>query len=135
MVYPHTYRTEHSETHTSNAEYGNYYAAMKSRKIKIQPQLLPILQFIDSNPQSFLKDLEEAVKIKSITSDLKYKTEVQKMIKFAEKWLIKLDMKFELFNVGFRYVDGHKVRLPPVILASFGNDPKKKTVSILKIFQ
>lgn len=130
MVYPHTYRTEHSETHTTNAVYGEYYEAMKSKKIKIQPQLLNVLQVIDSNRSQYLNDLKEAIEIKSITSDLKHRDEVQKMIKFSEEWLNKLDMKYELFNVGFREVDGKKVRLPPVILASLGNDPKKKTVSV-----
>lgn len=128
MVYPHTYRTEHSETHTTNAVYGEYYAAMKSKKIKIQPQLLTVLQYIDSNRPAFLNDLAEAVKIKSI-GDLKHRDEVLKMIKFAEEWLRKLDMKYELFNPGFQIINGKKVRLPPVILASLGNDPKKKTVS------
>lgn len=130
MVYPHTYRTEHSETHTTNAVYGEYYEAMKSKKIKIPPPLLGVLQVIDSNRNAFKDDLEEAVKIKSITSDLKYKEEVLKMIRFTEEWLKKLDMRYELFNVGFRIVDGKKARLPPVILASLGNDSKKKTVSI-----
>lgn len=131
MVYPHTYRTEHSETHTTNAVYGEYYEAMQSKKIKIQPELLAVLQYVDSNRSTFLKDLAEAVKIKSITSDVKYKDEVKKMTLFSEEWLTKLDMKYELFNVGFRLVDGKKVRLPPVVLASLGNDPKKKTVNAL----
>lgn len=133
MVYPHTYRMEHSETHTTNAIYGNYYEAMKSKKIKIPPPLHTVLQVIDSNRIVFKNDLEEAVKIKSITSDIKYKDDVLKMIRFSEEWLKKLDMKYELFNVGFRVMDGKKVRLPPVILASLGNDLKKKTVSIFSI--
>ncbi|CAH1155802.1 unnamed protein product [Phaedon cochleariae] len=128
MVYPHSYRTEHSETKTTNSVYGDYYAAMKSKKIKIQPNLLTIIQYIDSYRSQFLDDLEEAVKIKSITTDLKYRDEVKNMIKFTEGWLTKLDMKYECFNIGFYQVDDQKVRLPPVILASLGNDPKKKTV-------
>lgn len=128
MVYPHTYRTEHSETHTTNAVYGEYYEAMKSKKIKIQPPLLTVIQYVDSNRTVFLNNLASAVQIKSI-ADLKHEDEVLKMIKFAEEWLRKLDMKYELFNPGFRNVNGKKVRLPPVILASLGNDPKKKTVS------
>ncbi|XP_023021265.2 cytosolic non-specific dipeptidase [Leptinotarsa decemlineata] len=128
MVYPHSYRTEHSETKTTNSVYGEYYEAMKSKKIKIQPALLTILQFIDSNRIGFIDDLKEAVQIKSVTSKLEYRNEVKKMIKFTESWLKKLDMKYECFNIGFYELDGEKVRLPPVILASLGNDPKKKTV-------
>ncbi|KAG5883556.1 hypothetical protein JTB14_008523 [Gonioctena quinquepunctata] len=128
MVYPHSYRTEHSETKTTNSVYGEYYEAMKSRKIKIQPKLLKVIQYIDSNREEFVDDLKEAVQIKSVTSSIKYRDEVKKMIKFAEDWLTKLDMKYECFNIGFYELDGHKVRLPSVILASLGNDPKKKTV-------
>lgn len=130
MVYPHTYRTEHSETHTTNSVYGEYYAAMKSKKIKIQPKLLTILQYIDSNSYNFIDDLAEAVKIKSISSDVKYEADVNKMIQFAQDWLKKLNLKYELFNVGFRMVGGKKVRLPPIILTQLGNDPKKKTVCL-----
>lgn len=129
MVYPHSYRTEHSETVTTNSTYGDYYAKGKSKKIMIPSQLLIILQYIDSNRSQFLEDLEEIIKFKSVSSDLKYRDEVMKMIKFVEEWLQRLDIKYESFNVGHYYVSGKKVSLPPVILASLGNDPTKKTVS------
>lgn len=106
MVYPHSYRTEHSETRTTNSMYGEYYAAVKSKKIKIQPTLMKILQYIDSHRMEFLEDLKEAVKIKSISSMLKYRDEVSKMIKFTEGWLTKLDVKYECFNIGFFELEG-----------------------------
>ncbi|VEN51614.1 unnamed protein product, partial [Callosobruchus maculatus] len=128
MVYPHSYRTEHSETKTTNSIYGEYYAAISSKKIHIQPELLKILQFVDSNRSEFLDDLEEAIKIKSISSKIAYQDETKKMLKFVENWLNKLDVKYECFNIGYHVIDGKKVRLPPVLLASIGNDPKKKTI-------
>ncbi|XP_050304401.1 cytosolic non-specific dipeptidase-like [Anthonomus grandis grandis] len=128
MVYPHTYRTEHSETKTTNSVYGEYYAAKTSKKIKIQPDLLKILQYIDSNRALFLEDLTEIVKIKSVSSKQKYRDDVYQMIHFTEEWLKKLEMKYECFNIGHYVLEGKKVRIPSVILASLGNDPQKKTV-------
>ncbi|XP_028138514.1 beta-Ala-His dipeptidase-like isoform X1 [Diabrotica virgifera virgifera] len=129
MVYPHAYRTEHSETQTTSGSYGAYFLVKQSMKIKIQPALLKIIQFIDSNRKNFLKDLEHAVKIRSITTDIQYRSDGKKMIKFIEDWLVKLDLRYECFNIGFYNLNGQKVRIPPVILASLGNDPNKYTVA------
>lgn len=130
MVYPHTYRTEHSETRTTNSVYGEYYAQHQSKKIAIQPNLMKILQYIDSHRGKFLRDLGAAVKIKSVSGDLKYREELQKMIDFTQDWLFKLGLKYERFNIGFHELEGKKVRLPTAILASLGSDPKKKTLLI-----
>lgn len=129
MVYPHTYRTEHSETITTNAVYGEYYAAKTSKKIKIEPDLLLILQYIDSNRLQFFDDLAEVVKIKTVSGKLQYRDDVDRMINFTEEWLKTLQMKYECFNIGHYVLDGKKVRIPSVILASLGNCSDKKTVS------
>ncbi|CAH1115192.1 unnamed protein product [Psylliodes chrysocephalus] len=128
MVYPHAYRTEHSETQTSNNAYGDYFLGSQSNQIKIQPQLLKILQTIDSMKEKLIENLGKAIKIKSIASDVHYRAEVKKMVTFMEDWLKELGMKYEVFNIGFYYVEGKKIRLPPVILATLGNDPNKKTL-------
>lgn len=128
MVYPHTYRTEHSETKTTNAEYGQYYAQSQSKKIKIQPQLLKILQYADSNRTQIVADIKEAVEIESTSDDLVHKENIIKMVKFAEKWLLRLGVKYECFNIGTREVNGKRYKLPPVILGNIGKDKEKKTV-------
>lgn len=128
MVYPHTYRTEHSETKTSNSVYGEYYAEKESKKIKIEPDLLKIFQYIDSNRSQFYDDLVEILKIKSVSGKLQYRDEVTKMISVTEHWLKKLQIKYECFNIGHYVLDGVKVRIPSVILASLGTDVEKKTV-------
>ncbi|KAF7273865.1 hypothetical protein GWI33_013443 [Rhynchophorus ferrugineus] len=130
MVYPHTYRTEHSETRTTNAVYGEYYEARNSKKIKVQPELLKVLQYVDSNRNQFLDDLAEIVQFKSISGRYKYRHEVQKTIHFTENWLNRLNMKYECFNIGHYDLEGHKIRIPSVILASLGHDSKKKTVAV-----
>lgn len=130
MVYPHTYRTEHSETRTTNAEYGQYYAQSQSKKIKIQPQLLKILQYVDSNRVQIVQDLREAVEIQSTSDDLINKDNIINMVKFAEKWLLRLGVKYECFNIGTREIKGKRYKLPPVILGNIGSDKEKKTVSV-----
>lgn len=129
MVYPHTYRTEHSETITTNSTYGEYYRKHEDKKIPIQPELLKILQYVDSNRVTFLKNLEEAVEIKSISGEYKYRGDVMNMITFTENWLKRLGVKYENFNYGYHELGGKKCRIPPIILGSLGKDSKKKTVS------
>lgn len=129
MVYPHSYRTEHSETVTTNSTYGEYYRKHEDKKIPIQPDLLKILQYVDSNRVAFLKNLEDVVEIKSISGDHEHRGEVMKMIKFTENWLKRLGVKYENFNIGFHELNGKKYRIPPVILGTLGKDPKKRTVS------
>lgn len=130
MVYPHSYRTEHSETRTTNSVYGEYYAQHQSKKIPIQPDLLKIIQFIDSRRDRFLTDLSNIVKIKSISGSLKHRAELQNMIDFTQNWLFNHGLKYERFDIGFHELEGQKVRLPTIILATLGENPRKKTLCI-----
>lgn len=141
MVYPHMYRTEKSETRTTNATYGDYYQQQQSKKIPIQPSLLKMFRYVDSRRPKFINNLTEFVAIKSISDDINYKPEVVKLIKNTEKWLDRLNFKFECFNIGSRMVDDKKVKLLPVILASLTSRTRKKTVynlinkkNLIKIF-
>ncbi|CAG9862058.1 unnamed protein product [Phyllotreta striolata] len=127
MVYPHAYRMEHTETNTSNNMYG-LHAISQSKKIKIPPELLKLLQTIDSMKEKFMQNLAKAIEIKSVGPNLLFRNDVQKMVMFVEEWLKVLGMKHEVFNIGTYTVEGKKCRLPPVILASLGNDPNKRTI-------
>lgn len=124
MVYPHCYRTEHSETRTTNSIYGQYYAKQMSKKIPIQPDLLKLLQFVDTYREDFIKDLREMVAIKSISSDENYQKDVKAMIALTEQWLLRLGIKYECFNLQPCKVRGKLVELPPVILGSIGSAEK-----------
>ncbi|KAL1494567.1 hypothetical protein ABEB36_010145 [Hypothenemus hampei] len=119
---------EHSETKTTNSVYGEHYAVKENIKIEIGGKLLKVLQYIDSNRTQFYNNLADIVKIRSVTGKLCHRNEVCKMINFAEDWLKRLEMKYECFNIGHYLLDGKKVKIPSVILASLGNDPGKKTV-------
>lgn len=135
MVYPHSYRTEHSETVTTNSTYGEFYRVSEETHISIQKDLLKLLQYVDSNRQQLVKDLNEAVQIKSVSGSLKYRNEVIKMIKFTETWLKRLGVKYQCFNYGYHELEGKKFRLPPIIMGSLGTDPKKRTVRTSNIYR
>ncbi|XP_017781520.1 PREDICTED: cytosolic non-specific dipeptidase-like [Nicrophorus vespilloides] len=131
MVTPHSYRTEHTETQTTNQNYGEYFAIKSSKKIKIQPDLRKVLQYVDSNHLSFLDDLQEAIEIKSISGDIKYRDDLIKMVKFIEGWMVKMGAKYECFYVGYHNLGGKKVRLPPIILGTVkAPGTKKKTICV-----
>lgn len=94
----------------------------------IPEPLLKVLQHIDTYRERMITDLKDAVAIKSVSGSYKYSGEILKMVKWAEKWLKKLNAKYECFDIGSYEVDGKTIRLPLVILAAFGKDPKKKTI-------
>ncbi|KAJ8969556.1 hypothetical protein NQ317_016588 [Molorchus minor] len=129
-MFAHCYRRERSETKTTNSMYGEFYAKMKGVKISVQPKLQKILHYIDSNREQFITNLAEIVKYKTITTELEYKSDVRKMRKIVEAWFKKLGMKSECFNIGSYTVDGKRVKLPPIVLGSLDQGPRKKTVCV-----
>ncbi|XP_045474295.1 cytosolic non-specific dipeptidase-like [Harmonia axyridis] len=130
VIFPHIFRTEHSETHTTNAEYGDYFVSRQRGKISVGPALATLMKYVDSHVKNFLSDLTEAVAIKSVSGDIRYRNDLISMIKWTEKWMKRLEFKYECFYVGLHSLNGQKVKIPPVILASHGNDSKKKTVCV-----
>ncbi|XP_044754032.1 beta-Ala-His dipeptidase-like isoform X2 [Coccinella septempunctata] len=88
------------------------------------------MKCVDSHVKNYLKDLKEAVSIKSVSGDMKYRNDLISMIKWTEKWMKRLEFKYECFYVGTHTLSGQKVKIPPVILASYGHDSKKRTVCV-----
>ncbi|XP_057651819.1 cytosolic non-specific dipeptidase-like [Diorhabda carinulata] len=129
-MYPHSYRTKHTETKTTNGCYGAYFLAQKSVKIRIPPALLKIIQYIDVNRKQFINDLDQAVRIRSVTTKIKYIEDCKNMTKFLEDWMRKLQLRYECFNIGFYDIGDRKVPIPPIILASLGDDPNKYTIAV-----
>lgn len=132
-MFPHTYRNERSETITTNSLYGEHYRRRVDKKIHIQDSLLKLLQYVDANRNTLVKNLGDAVAIKSVAGHPKYGKEVLKMVKFAESWLNRLGVKYECFHIGNYKVDGKEYKLPPVIVGGIGNDGKKPTVGIFQV--
>ncbi|KAK3697515.1 hypothetical protein QZH41_011280, partial [Actinostola sp. cb2023] len=79
----------------------------------------------------YIKRLADTVAIKSVSAWPETRGEVVKMVNHVAEELRKLDATVELCDVGKQTLsDGSQIPLPPVILGSLGEDPKKKTVCI-----
>lgn len=86
---------------------------------------------IDSNKVKYIENLKEAVAIKSVSAWPDSRNEIVKMIKWAEAQFKQLGATTELAELGSQKLpNGKEIPLPPVLLGSLGNDPKKKTVLI-----
>ncbi|KAF5283509.1 hypothetical protein FQR65_LT02662 [Abscondita terminalis] len=129
MMYPHTFRTEHTETRTTSSMYGEHYEKLK-KKVRVQPTLLKILQSIDAKKKMFIKNLEEIIGIRSISGKLNYIDEIEKAIKFIEGWMLKLGIKYERFDIGTYTLEDKKLTRPTVILAYLGRDTNKPTIGV-----
>ena len=50
------------------------------------------------------------------------------MANFMENQLQALGVETRLEDLGTENLDGHELKLPPVVLGKIGEDPKKKTI-------
>ncbi|CAH0554685.1 unnamed protein product [Brassicogethes aeneus] len=116
MVFPHTYRNEHTETITTNFTYGSWYAEHVRFKIPIQPTLLKLLKEIDGHENKFRHNLAKAISFKTIPTDPKYSKEIYGMKAYVESWFSKLGIRNESFDVGSTEINGKTITLPPITL-------------------
>ncbi len=90
-----------------------------------------IFAYIDANKEQFISNLEEAEKIKSVSSTPDTRPEIVRMVKWMGNELEKCGAKIEYVDVGEQTLpDGKKLKLPPVIIGELGNDPDKKTLLV-----
>ncbi|XP_028392570.1 cytosolic non-specific dipeptidase-like [Dendronephthya gigantea] len=97
--------------------------------------LTAVNQYIDSNMGTFIDGLGTAVAIKSVSSSKDDRPFVVEMVNFVASRMRDLNMTVELRDLGDDPLyppdpPEPAVKLPPVILASLGNDPNKKTLCI-----
>ncbi|KAI8850216.1 hypothetical protein BC829DRAFT_390124 [Chytridium lagenaria] len=90
-----------------------------------------IREHIQKNQESYIKRLGEVVAIASVSGDAKYRPEVFRM----GEWLYTETLRLGAVNVekrdpGKQIMQGVELDLPPIILGTFGTDPKKKTVLV-----
>lgn len=75
--------------------------------------------------------MREAVAIKSVSAWPESRNEIVKMVKWTENRFKQLGASTELADLGMQKLpNGREIPLPPALLGSLGNDPKKKTVLI-----
>jgi Cys-Gly metallodipeptidase DUG1 len=96
-----------------------------------------IYKFVTENQDHYVRLLAEAVKIRrlflliySVSASKEMRPEVVKMCNWIETQLTRLGVSYELRLPGNQMVDGETLKLPPIILARYGTDSKKKTVLV-----
>ena len=90
-----------------------------------------IFEYVDANKNHFIDNLAKAVEIKSVSAWPECRPEIVKMVKWMGTELEKCGAKIEYCDVGEQELpDGKKIPLPPVLMGSLGDDPKKKTLLV-----
>ncbi|XP_069776327.1 cytosolic non-specific dipeptidase-like isoform X2 [Narcine bancroftii] len=88
-------------------------------------------QYIDDNQELYIKRLAEWVAIESVSALPEKRKETIQMVEFVGEEIRKLGGCVELVDNGQQTMpDGTKIPLPPILLATLGNDPSKKTICI-----
>ncbi|XP_072907997.1 cytosolic non-specific dipeptidase isoform X2 [Hemitrygon akajei] len=90
-----------------------------------------LFKYIDDNQELYVTRLAEWVAIQSVSALPEKRSETIRMVEFVGKEIEKLGGSVELADNGQQMLpDGSKIPLPPILLATLGSDPAKKTVCI-----
>lgn len=93
------------------------------------PQLGTYFKQVDSLSDAFIERLRKAVAIPSVSAEDERRPEVIKMGEFLASELKSLGAKVELRPLGKQPHKEH-LQLPPVVVARYGNDSKKRTILV-----
>jgi len=100
-----------------------------STKAEIPEPMQRLFGHVDDHKEEYIKNLAAAVEIKSVSAWPETRGEITRMIEWAGNELKGLGASVEYADVGMQTLhDGTQIKLPPVLMAQLGNDPKKKTV-------
>lgn len=90
-----------------------------------------LFQYIDEHQKDYVQRLSEAVSIPSVSAWPEHRPEVVRMVQWTKSQMEALGIQVELADIGEQKLsDGSKIKLPDVILGTYGNDKLKKTVLI-----
>ena len=89
-------------------------------------------RFVDEHVEEYVARLKEAVAIPSVSAWPANRSEIQRMMEWTQAWIIKLGGVAELKPnpIPNDLCGDEKVSNPPILLGSFGSDPKKRTVCV-----
>ncbi|CAG8712682.1 26014_t:CDS:2, partial [Racocetra persica] len=85
---------------------------------------------VEQNQDDYVERLREAVAIPSISSDVGRRDDVIRMSHWLTSLFEKLGIKYEARDIGSHVMDDVELKLPPIILGTYGNDPNKKTILV-----
>ncbi|KAF5295503.1 hypothetical protein FQR65_LT10491 [Abscondita terminalis] len=93
--------------------------------------LRKLFKLIDENRSTYIKNLAEAVAIRSISGQESRRKETCAMVDWTAERLRALGFEVFLNDIGTQTLpNGHSIPLPPVLQATLGRDPRKKTVCV-----
>ncbi|CAG8448886.1 15812_t:CDS:10 [Funneliformis mosseae] len=92
--------------------------------------LKQFFKYVDENQDHYVDRLREAVAIPSVSSDPDRREDVFRMGNWLIELFKKLGISYEAVDVGNHVMSGKTLKLPPILLGSYGNDPKKKTILV-----
>ncbi|XP_049637724.1 cytosolic non-specific dipeptidase [Suncus etruscus] len=93
--------------------------------------LSALFKYVDENQDRYIKKLADWVAIQSVSAWPEKRGEIKKMMDVAAADIRQLGGSVELVDIGNQKLpDGSEIPLPPILLATLGSDPKKKTVCI-----
>ncbi|KAJ1925083.1 hypothetical protein IWQ60_004795 [Tieghemiomyces parasiticus] len=87
-------------------------------------------QAIDANQDIYVQRLKEIVAIKSVSGEPEHRSDTILMGEWLLAELERLGATTKRVEPGVQKVNGRTLPLPPVVLATYGEDPAKKTVLI-----
>ncbi|CAF3650884.1 unnamed protein product [Rotaria sp. Silwood1] len=103
----------------------------KISSINKNKKIISWFRHFDDHKKDYIQRLSDAVSIPSVSAWPDNRPEVVRMVQWTKSLLEKLGAKVELADIGEqKLADGTKIKLPDVILATYGNDKTKKTVCI-----
>nr|XP_033790210.1 cytosolic non-specific dipeptidase [Geotrypetes seraphini] len=95
------------------------------------PVLRALFKYIEEHQELYVQRLAEWVAIQSVSAWPEKRSEIRRMMEVAAKEIKKLGGSSELVDNGKQQLpNGSEIPLPPILLASLGSDPGKKTVCI-----
>ncbi|CED82933.1 cndp dipeptidase [Phaffia rhodozyma] len=87
------------------------------------------LTYVDEHAEQFIDRLAKAVAIPSVSGEASYRKHVFEMADFMASQLESLGCDIvKKVPLGEQVLEGQTLQLPPAVLASLGDDPKKKTI-------
>ncbi|KAK3716780.1 hypothetical protein RRG08_012051 [Elysia crispata] len=90
-----------------------------------------LFEQIEKNEALYIQRLSDAVAIQSVSAWPEKRPEIKHMIECVGQMVTKLGGTVEYADIGEQILpDKSKIPLPPVLLGTLGNDPKKKTLLV-----
>jgi len=100
-------------------------------KMAEDEQMKKFFAFIDEHKEEYIKNLGDAIEIKSVSAWPNVRDEIVKMVESVGDMVKAMGGSVEYCDVGMQTLpDGSKLKLPPVLMGHLGSDPNKKTLLI-----